>query len=119
MITTKTIKIIIVSVGAIFALGVIGGIVGHFTSPDLDGGRATFNREPFPTRVFEDGSAEMSDGTSRPEDSFEWNCRTMGNRVCGMEEQQNNLPFQAPEDQDNLLGTKTRMVNPDQGEAVV
>ena len=40
---------------------------------------------PTPIDIYEDGSATMSDGTTRPEDTYPWDCRTEGNKVCGTE----------------------------------
>lgn len=40
---------------------------------------------PTPIDISEDGSAKMSDGTTRPEDTYPWDCRTEGNMICGAE----------------------------------
>lgn len=39
---------------------------------------------PKPTiTIFEDGSARDSNGRTYPAGTYEWNCATMGNRICG------------------------------------
>ena len=56
----------------------IGFYTGHvFSGPD---------RTPAPIEVYEDGSARMSDGSSAPEGTYSWDCRTMGNRICGVDD---------------------------------
>jgi len=46
--------------------------------------------------IFEDGSARAEDGTTYPEDSFAWDCETMGNKVCGPAADAAPAPAPAP-----------------------
>lgn len=39
--------------------------------------------DPAPSIIFEDGSAVYPDGSTDPENTWTWDCRTMGNRTCG------------------------------------
>lgn len=41
--------------------------------------------EATPVDIYEDGSATMSDGTTRPEGTYPWDCRTDGNQHCGVQ----------------------------------
>lgn len=68
-------------------------IWGSYETRNIDGdtGRPRHSTPSFPSptpsspalTIFEDGSAIDSDGREWPEDTFTWDCHTMGNKICG------------------------------------